>query len=256
MVAAATDLDVLVISLARTPERLAGFQRRFHGLSSPCDGADAWRFATLPGVDGQVLDLQRLQQQGVLDAAALRWPRGQLGCALSHCRALLQSLRRSRPLMILEDDALPAPDWNQRLELLLRQAPVGWELLLLGWNLDSCLQLEWGAGQTFTSLFQPRFPSASAMAEALATVETRQWFRLHKALGLAGYVVSPAGAARILEWVFPLRTLPIQVPELPERACFSFDGQLNSLYPQLKAWAAFPPLLLGINDKPSSETAR
>ena len=241
------DIDAVVISLARTPKRLAEFRNRFIGSSLPIEH--------LKGVDGAHLDLERLHQQGVIESSVLQWPRGQVGCALSHLRALHGVLARNRSLLILEDDVQLAPDWHQQLNHLLATAPEHWDLLLLGCNLDSCLQLEWAPGQTFTSLFQPRFPPQAALEAALDHVKQRQWFRLHKGLGLAGYLVSPLGAARILEWALPLRTLPIQASELPERPCFSFDGQLNSLYPQLQAWAAFPPLMLGLNDKINSETA-
>ena len=241
------DLDAVVISLDRTPQRLEGFRQRFSASPIP--------IKLLRGVDGGSLNVERLQQQGVIASSALDWPRGQLGCALSHLKALLKCRRHGRPLLIFEDDAQPASQWQFDLSQALVQAPQEWDLLLLGWNLDSCLQLEWAPGHTLTSLFQPRFPTESQLGDALAGVLQRQWMRLHKGLGLAGYLLSPSGAERILQWTFPLRTLPIQAPELPERACFSFDGQLNSLYPQLSAWALFPPLVLGINDKHSSETA-
>lgn len=240
-------LDAMVISLARTPERLVNFRERFACSALPIE--------CLPGVDGSLVDRHHLVQQGMLAESALSWPQGQIGCALSHLRCLFAARRRNLPLLILEDDAVPFADWESELGALLNKAPVEWELLLLGWNLDSCLQLEWAPGQTFTSLFQPRYPSAEVMAEALGAVNERQWLRLQKGLGLAGYLISPLGAAKILSWALPLRTLPIEASGLPPRSCFSFDGQLNSFYPQLQAWAAFPPLLLGINDKPSSETA-
>ena len=115
--------------------------------------------------------------------------------------------------------------------------------------------VELGSGADLHEPVSTPFPDEQQLSAALAAVGQRQWLRLQKGLGLAGYVVTPAAADTILNWALPLRTLPIQVPELPERPCFSFDGQLNSLYPSLQAWALFPPLVLGINDKRSSETA-
>ena len=241
------DLDALVISLERTPQRLDAFRQRFAEYPG--------EITHLPGVDGAELDVAQLQQQGLIDPSVQTWPRGQVGCALSHIKALMHCRRHGRPLLIFEDDALPAPEWQEHLKVQLQRAPDACDVLLLGWNLDSCLQLSWAPGQTFTSLFQPRFPDEQQLSSALAAVGQRQWLRLQKGLGLAGYVVTPAAADTILNWALPLRTLPIQVPELPERPCFSFDGQLNSLYPSLQAWALFPPLVLGLNDKRSSETA-
>lgn len=238
----------MVISLPRSGERLALLRQRL--------GAEAAAITVMPGVDGTQLDPSDLMKRGLLDPSALAWPRGQLGCALSHLRCLLLCLRRNQPLLVLEDDALLAPHWRRELGHLLEQAPAGWDLLLLGWNFDSCLQLEWAAGLGLTALFQPRWPHPSQLEAALADEGGRRWFRLCKGLGLASYVVSPAGAARILAWALPLRSLPIAVAELPPRTCFSLDGQLNSLYPELSAWVCVPPLAVGANDKPSSLTAQ
>lgn len=247
MVVAMTDLDALVISLERTPERLAAFQRRF--------GAANISINHLQAVDGLLLDPLELNRKGVIASSALSWPIGQIGCALSHLRALEICRERGRPMLILEDDVLPALNWEHQLQMLLVNAPKGWEILLLGWNLDSCLQLEWGPGQTFTSLFQPRFPLEHELSSALNAVRQRQWFRLHKGLGLAGYLISPAGAERVLNWSFPLRSLTINTAELPNWLCFSFDGQLNAFYSDMQAWSAFPPLLVGLNDKTISQTS-
>lgn len=241
-------VDAAVISLARSPERLAAFRQR-------CGLAAEW-IDHVRGVDGLRLDPAALLSRGLLSPSALEWPRGQLGCALSHLRCLLLCQGRNLPLLVFEDDALLAPNWLVQLPELLTTAPAQWDLLLLGWNLDSCLQLEWAEGISLSALFQPRFPAPGQLQAALAAPGSRRWYRLHKGLGLAGYVVSPAGAARILSWALPLRTLPITTPELPERPCFSLDGQLNSLYPELSAWACVPPLMLGANDKPASLTAQ
>ena len=237
-----------MISLPRSGERLALLRQRL--------GREADTITVMPGVDGSQLDPHELLARGLLEPSALNWPQGQLGCALSHLRCLLRCLRLGQPQLILENDAVLAPHWRAELAQLLEQAPANWDLLLLGWNLDSCLQLEWAGGLGLTALFQPRWPSQAQLETALAASGGRRWFRLLKGLGLAGYLVSPAGAARILAWALPLRSLPIAAPELPPRACFSFDGQLNSLYPELSAWACVPPLVLGANDKPSSLTAQ
>lgn len=243
----AEQLDAVVISLPRSAARLAAFRQR-------CGSAAHW-IGLMPGVDGMQLQADELLGRGLISRSALGWPRGQLGCALSHVRCLLRCIRNQRPLLIFEDDALLAPDWQNQLSQLLNEAPPHWQLLLLGWNLDSCLQLQWHGGISMSALFRPRFPSPSDLEATLQTPLPRQWYRLEKGLGLAGYVVSPQGAAEILAWALPLRTLPIQANELPERPCFSLDGQLNSLYPQLSAWACMPPLVLGANDKPASLTS-
>jgi len=238
--------EMAVISLIRTPERLSIFRDRFADSTGD--------ILCIPGVDGATLSTPELIKRGLLHSSASTWPLGQIGCAISHMRCHLYCIRSGKPLVIFEDDAIAAPGWRLRLQLLLQEAPADWDMLLLGWNLDSCLQLEWSAGITSTSLCNPRYLDSEKMLSALTSVNQRSWFRLHKALGLAGYIVSPRGAERLLSWAWPLRTLPIEVQDLPLRICFSFDGQLNSLYPKINAWVCFPPLVLGQNNKKISLT--
>ena len=57
------ELDAVVISLERTPNRLASFRQRFQQSPIPIQ----W----LPGIDGVQLDVERLQQHGVMAPSAL-----------------------------------------------------------------------------------------------------------------------------------------------------------------------------------------
>jgi len=240
-------LQARVISLARTPERLEAFRQRF-ALASP---TIAWA----PGVDGACLELETLLAEGVVDASAMSWPVGQLGCGLSHLACWRECVQLNQSLLIFEDDAVPAVDWQDKLSGLVdKLVGVEFELLLLGWNLDSCTELQWAPGHHLTSLYRPRYPDQASLASALASVQDRQWLRLMQAFGLAAYIVSPKGARALLDWALPLRSLTISNLALNAYAPTSLDGQLNGIYQQLQAWACFPPLIVGSNDQAQSQT--
>lgn len=241
------DYQTVVISLESTASRFELFRKNF--AESP---TEVW---PIKGIDGKIIDYNYLINSNCLEPSVLQWPKGQIGCGLSHLKCIIKCYQSNKPWLIFEDDVIPSHNWEQELSRLLISAPSHWDFLLLGWNFDSCLQIEWLSGLTMTGLFQPRFPSDHQIKQALSFQSDRQWYRLHRALGLAAYLVSPRGAAKILEWALPLRTLPITVNELPERNCFSFDGQLNSLYSDINAWVCTPPLFIGGNDKSSSLTA-
>lgn len=242
-------MDACVISLARTPERLQRFRARLGSFAE----AVQWH----SGVDGKTLNCDSLLAQGIIDPSALTWPRGQIGCALSHLSAWQWCLDLGKPLLIFEDDVQLATDWHNRLQALIRQlSGQPWDFLLLGCNQDSCLQIEWSAGHRMTSLFRPRYSDEASLTEALSAAQQPTAYKLVTALGLAGYVIKPEAAARLAEWVYPLRTLPIRTPELPSRDCFSLDGQLNSYYESIHAFVAFPPIAVGENNQVSSLTKR
>ena len=247
MAAPQLPIDACVISLARTPERLLGFRERLGALATDI----RWH----PGVDGVTLDLEDLLAQGVLDESALSWPRGQIGCALSHLSAWQACVEKGQPLLIFEDDVQVAPNWDVQLNHLLKELDKNeLHILLLGCNQDSCLQLEWSRGHRLTALFRPRYCDATELTTALSEARRSAPFRLITALGLAAYVITPHGASALLEWVYPLRTLPIQTPELPARNCFSLDGQLNSRYEAISAFIAFPLVAIGENSQNDSLT--
>ena len=243
----ALPFNACVISLERTPERLESFRQRLGPIAADVH----WHAA----IDGSILDCDELVQTGILDASALTWPRGQIGCALSHLSTWQACIQSSQPLLIFEDDVQLAKDWIQRLESLAYQlVDKPWDVLLLGCNQDSCMQIEWSSGHSLTALFRPRHNEADSLADALDHAGWPKIYRLLMALGLAGYVVSPQGASRLIEWACPLRTLPIQNPELPNRSCYSLDGQLNAHYSSIQAFIAFPPIAIGENNQIESLT--
>ena len=235
-----------VISLERTPHRLEAFRSRLQDSAVNV----SWQ----PGVDGTNLDLDALVRQGVLSPSAASWPRGQIGCALSHLEAWRACQSSGESLLVFEDDVLLGVNWCSRLQVLLRQLPEAWDFLLLGWNQDSCLQWEWSMGCSATALFRPRSPEPKQLQTALDQTHEAQLFKLLTGLGLAGYVISASGADRLLDWALPLRTLPITTPELPPRDCFSLDGQLNACYRDLQAFVCIPPLAAGANQHSQSLT--
>jgi GR25 family glycosyltransferase involved in LPS biosynthesis len=54
---------------------------------------------------------------------------------MSHLALIKRARRRGYPaIMLFEDDAVLCTDFNQRLELFLREAPADWDMLFLGIN--------------------------------------------------------------------------------------------------------------------------
>ena len=244
-------LQLAVISLARTPCRWDAFKKRL--------GNQPWPLERVWGVDAELIsdnDLNHLLTRRRLSASALAWPKGQVGCALSHQLCWRKCIASGMPMLVFEDDALLAKNWHVHLEQSFNELPIeDWDLLLLGWNQDSCLQVEWAKGLSASYFFHPRYPSQQHLQVALNEPSiARGWSRVIRSFGLAGYVVSVNGAKRLLSWSVPLRTLEITNPVMRPGTCFSLDGQLNGLYPEINAWVLSPPLIVGANEKMSSLT--
>lgn len=57
---------------------------------------------------------------------------GAWGCKLSHLRLLSTAARNGRPLLVLEDDALPVDSFAARFGAFMRAVPDSWEAIMLG----------------------------------------------------------------------------------------------------------------------------
>jgi hypothetical protein len=108
---------VVVINLARRPERLERFRQRLEGN---------WPFtapARFDAVDGANLTLPAAWKHGA----------GAWGCLQSHLGVLRAAVAdRVKSVLILEDDAYPADGFSEKAADFLSRVPKDWSSLMLG----------------------------------------------------------------------------------------------------------------------------
>lgn len=116
----------LVINLDRSPHRLSHIQEQL----GPLD----WPWQRLPAADGRTLDMT---DPALIDVAAFERRHGktplpgELGCYLSHVRALQAFLATEhRHLLVLEDDVRIGADMPAVVTALLAQA-AAWDVVML-----------------------------------------------------------------------------------------------------------------------------
>lgn len=107
-------MRVILISLARAPERRQKMTERFNALGVP--------FEILEATDGQKLtaaDLALVDHEGRKRITPYPLSNNEIGCCISHCRAM-QMIRDSGDRMgtIIEDDAELAPDFPRVLQAI------------------------------------------------------------------------------------------------------------------------------------------
>jgi len=150
------DLQTIVISLDRRPDRMEGCARR---LAARCPGLPAERFPATDGKQahigahevaeswntGRNVEYQKLRavRKGWDDldtyqVRTLALSPGERGCAMSHIRAWRRCLElaggSNRPLLVLEDDAAPTEDFAPALSRTLQVLPSDAHLLYLGYS--------------------------------------------------------------------------------------------------------------------------
>jgi tetratricopeptide (TPR) repeat protein len=163
-------LAVAVINLDRNAERRAWIERLFPGVhripaveGSRLPGAAVARLLSQPGDDGR---------------------RGTLGCFLSHAAAWDWARTQGLPhLLVIEDDVIPLLDLPRCAGPL--GLPPGYDLCFVNDRLEPRIDP-----------LGVEAPSVRPLADALQTFPPED-----NAPGADGYIVSAAGAAKLLDWV-------------------------------------------------------
>ena len=165
-----------LINLDRNPERLAEIERQFRDCPVP--------LRRIPGIDGSALPQSSIRElvREIDDAL-----RGTLGCFLSHAAAWQAVLDGGLPHgLVIEDDVMPMLDLPARLGPL--GLPDGYDLCFVNDRL------------------QPRFaPAAIAQAQDVRVITLADAMLAfppdENAPGADAYLVSAAGARKLLAWV-------------------------------------------------------
>ena len=167
---------------------------------------------------------------------------GAIGCAASHKSIWNTAATEGKGYFILEDDCYTHQKTtafiNDNLDLLMDI-----DICFFGINTDSILQSISPLGLSSLSLFQPKHPSEEWIKNALSKTNTKEvaLHRLIKAFGFCAYFISPTGAKKLIEKIFPLSLETTNIPLITEKMpAISIDRAGCREYPQLKACTCQP----------------
>lgn len=235
-------MKTFVISLARTPDRLARF-RKLNG-----DLVDAEHFAA---VDGSRLSMETLVTQGRSDRS-VSYTRGARRQRLVASDLWEHVRNTAQAATICEDDAILHSAFRSKTAELLA-APASWDIVLWGWNFDSLLSAALLPNLSDCTLVFNQDALRRNALEWRKREVTPQLFRLHRALGTCCYSISPRGAERLLKYATPVRETQVYFPLMNRIVPNStLDIMLNGAYSALDSYVSFPPLAVTYNDHAAS----
>lgn len=235
-----------VINLDRHPEKYGNFLERNAGC-----GIAFERFSASNGLEMSDQEVMEMR----LVAPGSQFTRGAVGGAASLWRILNWIAKQDELALVFEDDCTIRHDISERLATLLPSLR-NWDLLVLGCNTDSVLDLELAPGMKSMMVFRPQHPDDQSDAAFQRSNSQVAAFRLNSCFGPAGSLISPAGAERLLELCFPMDNRVVKIEALGNRMLptSGLDGMGNSIYRFIKAYACFAPLVVPRNDNATSTT--
>lgn len=174
-------IGAFIINMEGAEERWAFVERGFSATGIP--------FTRVAGVDGRSLryPIPEYDEASYRRRHGKRTDAGQVGCYLSHLKALRAFIESDLDFAVIaEDDASPRPDLRATLDAAIRHRDA-WDLLRLCGFHDS-------HPIPFATLDDP--------------AQSRLCISLTRLCGTGAYLVGRRGAERLLEGLLPMR-LPI-----------------------------------------------
>jgi len=237
-----------VISLERTPERLA----RFRTWNEPANvHVDVFK-----GVDGSTLDIGALDPS-IIVAGTTSYKRGTIGLALSHRALWEKCVASGKPLVVLEDDVVLRRDIKSAVTPLTEGLPRDWELFVLGYNNNAPVEVAMVDDMNIVLDFGVREPDERQLMRFAQGTWPVGMAPLNCFFGVCAYMISPKGAERLLKLCFPLDEREVQIPHLRfPLLSTSFDVRLNGCLRMVQAFACIPQLAMPYNLPGQSERLR
>jgi GR25 family glycosyltransferase involved in LPS biosynthesis len=232
-------MRINVISLERTPERLAEFGKLNAHLKN---------VAVFKAVDGTTLSQDDLAARGLI-VPPIHYTKGTLGSMMSHTALWQHAVASGEITTVCEDDAIFNLAFERRALELIATLPDDTDIIYWGWNFDAQTAIELIPGMSPCATGFGKNPLPSEIAPFQNCPISPVAFRLLRAFGIICYTITPAGARRLGKLCLPVRGETWEFPEIRLRiANVAVDVGMCNALPRIKAFCSFPPLVMSLNE--------
>jgi GR25 family glycosyltransferase involved in LPS biosynthesis len=239
-------MRINVISLERTPERLAEFRKLNAHLKN---------VVVFKGIDGQALSEGELAARGVI-VPPIHYTKGALGTMLSHTALWDHAAATGEITTVCEDDTIFNLAFEHRALELIRALPDDTDIVYWGWNFDAQTAIELIPGMSPWVTAFGKNPRPGEIAPFQNCAISPVAFRLLRAFGIICYTITPAGARRLRELCLPVRGETWDFLEIRLRmANVALDVGVCNALPRIKAYCSFPPLVMSLNQSGTQPNA-
>jgi glycosyl transferase family 25 len=228
---------VNVINLDRTPHRLQKFVK--NNPSIP--------IRRFPAVDGAHLDRDQLIREGIIQESN-EYSKNALGNLMSHVTLWRNCISDGTTYHIAEDDALLHPDFMNRALAMLDSLGL-WDICYWGWNFNWPVRVNLSPIVRNVVMVFDQDDMRRQIRLFRGSETSSELVRLISCAGIAGYSISPRGAANLLERCLPVGAMPAQAVITPGKwENTALDVEMSRHLAGLLSFACLPPLAFVLND--------
>jgi len=231
--------QINVINLDRSPDRLSAFN---------ANNQDFVTYERFPAIDGKRVKRDEVIRQGIL-AADNQYIDGAIGIVLSHLSLWQKSIAENTPITVCEDDAILNNSFSSLTEYLMGFCKDNFDVIFWGWNFDAPIFYDlFPHGGKCAAYFNQNELQQSADAFRTAKLYP-SLHRVYEAYGTMCYTVSPQGARKLVDLLFPIGATPVFSPAMQRNLDnIGLDIAMNAVHPQISSLVCLPPLAVSKND--------
>ena len=203
------------------------------------------KIKTFQGIIGKDLTKEEIIDQGLATRDLVYSPHFQkkrMGCSASHRSIWDKCAKGKKGYLVLEDDCYTHPEISDFIDDNLTDL-MDMDICFFAVNTNSVLISLSNVGITSKSLFEPKNPSPNWIRNALSRTKIHEIkaHRLIHSFGYCAYFISPKGAEKLRQKVFPLSTKEMIVPLVRGKlvAC-GLDRSANTIYSEVDAYVCQP----------------
>lgn len=184
---------------------------------------------------------------------------GAIGCAASHKAIWKKSIVENKKFLILEDDCCTHPKIEKFIETnknVLNEC----DICFFGMHTNSVIQIKTPQGLQFSSInFTPAHPTCNWITNAFNQTDIKKiiFNKLIIGFGTWCYYITPVGAKKLTELIFPLSLKEIEIPLIKNgqsrlMGLISIDRSGCAIYKHINALIIYPFLAYNQNNNISS----
>jgi len=197
------------------------------------------------GIKGSSLSNGEIISRGIATEELVRsrlLSYGHVGCAVSHKIIWDKVAKGSEGCFVLEDDCYTHPKITEyisnNLEVLMKI-----DICFFGINTNSIMKSVSPIGLTKICLFHPPHPSHEWIDNAFLKTNIRniELYKLIKAFGTCAYFITPHGAKKLSQQIFPLSLETTSIPLITDQmVSFTIDRAGCRVYRKVDAYVCQP----------------
>ena len=184
---------------------------------------------------------------------------GAIGCAASHKKIWERSMKEGKDFLVFEDDCFVHPQIQLFIDSNKKILQTS-DICFFGLTTNSVMQVKSKQDLEFTSIyFNPAYPKPEWINNAFSKTDINKiiFNKLIIGFGFWAYYLTPKGAKKLIELIFPLSLKTTPIPLInhghPQNMpCISIDRSGCAIYKKIDALMTYPFLAYNQNINISS----